>query len=160
MILEAPHKDLFVSAEPQGGILTNLFAENLPLNILIAEDDFINQKLIENILHRLGYRTDTVSDGIQVLNSLKKKDYNVILMDVRMPEMGGFETTQVIRQMAIEQPYIIAMTANAMSNDREDCLNIGMNDYVAKPMRIVEIIKTLINAATYIAEKKIIMQIN
>jgi CheY-like chemotaxis protein len=153
MILEAPHKHLFVASDPQGGVLTDLFAENLPLNILIAEDDFINQKLIENILHRLGYRTDTVSNGIQVLNSLTRKVYNVILMDVRMPEMGGFEATQVIRQMEIEQPYIIAMTANAMSSDREECLNIGMNDYVAKPMRIPEIIKTLINASTFISEK-------
>jgi len=157
MILEAPHKDLFVASEAPGGILTDVFAENLPLNILIAEDDFINQKLIENILHRLGYRTDTVSNGIQVLNSLTKKVYNVILMDVRMPEMGGFEATQVIRQMEIEQPYIIAMTANAMSSDREECLNIGMNDYVAKPMRIAEIIKTLINASTYFTEKNKIL---
>jgi CheY-like chemotaxis protein len=160
MILEAPHKDLYVATGPQNGILTNLFAENLPLNILIAEDDFINQKLIENILHRLGYRTDTVSNGIQVLNSLTKRDYNVILMDVRMPNMGGFEATQVIRQMEIEQPYIIAMTANTTSRDREECLNIGMNDYVAKPMRIAEIIKTLMNASNYIAEKKAILHIN
>lgn len=160
MILEAPHKNLFVAAEPQGGILTALFAENYPLKILIAEDDMINQKLIENILRRLGYHTDTVSNGIQALESLKKNDYNVILMDVRMPEMGGFETTQAIRRMIIEQPFIIAMTANAMPSDREECLNIGMNDYVAKPMKMAEIIKTLTNAATYITEKREIMQIN
>ena len=160
MILEAPHKALFVSEESQSGILKTLFAEEYPLNILIAEDDFINQKLIENILHRLGYRTDTVSNGIQALNSLKKKNYNVILMDVRMPEMGGFETTQAIRQMTIEQPYIIAMTANAMSNDRDECLNIGMNDYVAKPMYMAEIIKTLKNAATYITGKHNMALIN
>jgi len=160
MILEAPHKDLFVASEPQGGILTTSFAEIYPLRILIAEDDMINQKLIENILRRLGYHTDTASNGIQALESLKKKDYNVILMDVRMPEMGGFETTQVIRRMIIEQPYIIAMTANAMPSDREDCLNIGMNDYVAKPMKMAEIIKTLKNAAAYITEKSEIMQIN
>jgi len=160
MILEAPHKDLFVAAESQSGILTTLFAENYPLRILIAEDDMINQKLIENILRRLGYRTDTVSNGIQALDLFKNKDYNVILMDVRMPEMGGFEATQVIRQMTTEQPYIIAMTANAMPEDREECLNIGMNDYVAKPMHMADIIKTLKNAATHIAEKNEIMQIN
>jgi len=74
-------------------------------------------------------------------------------MDVQMPEMNGLETTHAIRQMAIEQPYIIAMTANAMSKDREDCLKIGMNDYIAKPMRLAEITKTLKNAANYFAEK-------
>lgn len=153
MILVAPHKELFVSEDPQGGVLTSLFAENHPLNILIAEDDFVNQKLIERILQKLGYQTDIVSDGTQVLNSLVKKDYNVILMDVRMPEMGGFETTQIIRKMTIEQPFIIAMTANAMSQDKVECLNIGMNDYIAKPMRLAEIIKILKNASAYIVAK-------
>lgn len=123
------------------------------MSILIAEDNLINQKLIERILHKLGYLTDTASDGIQVLDFLVKKDYNVILMDVQMPEMNGLETTHAIRQMAIAQPYIIAMTANAMSKDREDCLKIGMNDYIAKPMRLAEIIKILKNAAIYFAEK-------
>jgi CheY-like chemotaxis protein len=74
-------------------------------------------------------------------------------MDVRMPEMDGLETTQAIRQMTIEQPYIIAMTANAMSQDKEECLLIGMNDYIAKPMRLADIIKILTNAAIYLSEK-------
>jgi len=147
MILIAPHKDHFVSDDSQIGILTETFAKDYPLKILIAEDDFVNQKLIERILHKLGYMTDTVSDGIQVLNSLVKKEYNVILMDVRMPEMGGFEATQIIRQRSSEQPYIIAMTANAMSRDRDECLQVGMNDYIAKPLRITEIVKILKTAA-------------
>ena len=153
MIFTAPHKDLFVSEDSISGILTTSFAEDYPLNILIAEDDFVNQKLIERILYKLGYQTDIVSDGIQVLYSLKKKDYNVILMDVRMPEMDGLETTQVIRKLAIEQPYIIAMTANAMSQDRDECMQIGMNDYIAKPMRLAEIIKTLKTAASCVLGK-------
>jgi CheY-like chemotaxis protein len=82
-----------------------------------------------------------------------KKDYNVILMDVQMPEMDGLETTMAIRQMAIEQPYIIAMTANAMSNDKDKCLNIGMNDYIAKPMRLSEIMKILQSASHYFMVK-------
>jgi CheY-like chemotaxis protein len=152
MIL-APTKIPVNSDERQNGILTASFAEDHPLSILIAEDNVINQKLIERILHKLGYQTDTAADGIKVIDALIKKDYNVILMDVRMPEMDGLETTQAIRQMTIEQPYIIAMTANAMSQDKEECLLIGMNDYIAKPMRLADIIKILTNAAIYLSEK-------
>ena len=149
-----PHKKHSVTDDLQNGILSSSFAEDYPLSILIAEDNLINQKLIERILHKLGYLTVTASDGSQVLDLLMKKDYNVILMDVQMPEMNGLETTYAIRQMAIAQPYIIAMTANAMSKDREDCLKIGMNDYIAKPMRLAEIIKILKSAANYFVEKK------
>ena len=153
MILSATDKDLFISEKSQGEILTNTFAEYYPLNILIAEDNNVNQKLIERILHKLGYQTDTVSDGTQVLDSLVKKEYNVILMDVRMPEMDGFEATHAIRQMKIEQPYIIAMTANAMSNDKAECLQYGMNDYVAKPLSTIEIINSLKNGYAYFTQK-------
>ena len=73
-----------------------------------------------------------------------------------MPEMDGLEATQAIRQMTIVQPYIIAMTANAMSNDKDECLKIGMNDYIAKPMRLAEIIKALKNAAKYNVEKSVV----
>lgn len=152
-VVLSPQKKCAISEETQHGILSSSFAEDNPLSILIAEDNLINQKLIERILHKLGYQTDTAPDGVQVLDAIVKKDYNVILMDVQMPEMNGLETTHAIRQMAIEQPYIIAMTANAMSKDREDCLKIGMNDYIAKPMRLAEITKILKNAANYFAEK-------
>lgn len=154
MIIVEPTKDLSVSVEPQSGILVSSFAEYYPLTILIAEDDFINQKLIENILRRLGYRTHAVSDGVQVLDMLKKKNFNAILMDICMPEMGGYETTQAIRKMKIKQPYIIAMTANAMANDKDKCLNFGMNDYIAKPLPLAGIIKTLKNASAYVKNKK------
>ena len=153
-LIFSSQKDPYALEDQQSAILTDIFANDYPLSILIAEDNIINQKLIERILHKLGYKTDTVSDGIQVLESVKKKDYNVILMDVRMPEMDGFEATQALRLMPVEQPYIIAMTANAMSNDREECLQIGMNDYIAKPMRLTEIIKILKNASTYFAQKR------
>jgi len=149
----APLKKHAVLEDAQNGILSSSFAEEYPLSILIAEDNLINQKLIERILHKLGYRTDTACDGTQVLDALVKKDYNVIIMDVQMPEMDGLEATQAIRQMKIVQPYIIAMTANAMSKDKDECLKIGMNDYIAKPMRLAEIIKTLKNAANYLVEK-------
>ncbi|NEW83462.1 MAG: response regulator, partial [Mariniphaga sp.] len=139
--------------DAQNAILSSTFAEEYPLSILIAEDNLINQKLIERILHKLGYLTDTACDGTQVLDALVKKDYDVVIMDVQMPEMDGLEATQAIRQMAIVQPYIIAMTANAMSKDKDECLKIGMNDYIAKPMRLAEIIKALKNAAHFFVEK-------
>lgn len=160
MILEAPHKNLLVPENSQNGILRSSFAEDYPLNILVAEDDFINQKLIGRILTKLGYQSDIVSNGIQVLESLNNKEYNVILMDVLMPEMNGFEATQLIRKMSIEQPYIIAMTANSMPQDKVECLLAGMNDYIAKPMRLTEIIKILKNAAVYVSGKNCIMLFN
>ncbi len=126
-----PHQE-----DPAGGILTDSFGIAYPLTILIAEDNLINQKLIERILNKLGYLTDIVENGMQVIEALKTKNYNVILMDVQMPEMGGFEATQQIRQMPIEQPYIIAMTANSMSGDRDKCLKAGMDEYISKPMRL------------------------
>ena len=129
---------------PSGSILTDSFAVAYPLTILIAEDNLINQKLIEKILNKLGYVADIVENGIQALEALKTKNYDIILMDVQMPEMGGFEATQQIRHMAIEQPYIVAMTANSMSSDRDDCLKAGMNGYIPKPIRlqlITEILK-------------------
>jgi signal transduction histidine kinase/CheY-like chemotaxis protein/ligand-binding sensor domain-containing protein len=152
-IVLAPQKTQTILEDMPNGVLSASFADDYPLNILIAEDNIINQKLIERILHKLGYKTDTASDGTKVLDAMVKKDYNVILMDVQMPEMDGLETTQAIRQMAIDQPYIIAMTANAMSKDRDECLKTGMNDYIAKPMRLAEIIKTLKNAANNIDVK-------
>ena len=161
MILEALNKDLFISEDSQNGILKATFAEKYPLSILVADDDFINQKLIGRILVKLGYQTDMVTDGKNVLESLKKKYFNVILMDVQMPEMNGFEATRLIRKTSIEQqPYIIAMTANALPQDRNDCLNVGMNDYTAKPMRPKEIIKILKNAAAYINRENYKMLLN
>ena len=145
----SPTKD-HIGEDPQNGILSTAFAEDYPLNILIAEDNIINQKLIQRILFKLGYHLDLASDGLEVLDALKKNKYNVILMDVQMPGMDGIEATLAIREMKIEQPYIIAMTANAMSKDRDECLKMGMNDYIAKPMRLAEIIKILKNAAFYL----------
>jgi CheY-like chemotaxis protein len=145
----SPAKDQ-VTDDSQNGILTASFATDYPLNILIAEDNIINQKLIQRILHKLGYQLGMASDGIEALDALKRDKYNVILMDVQMPGMDGIEATQAIREMKIEQPYIIAMTANAMSKDRDECIKMGMDDYIAKPMRLAEIIKILKNASLYL----------
>jgi CheY-like chemotaxis protein len=148
LMILTPHKSQCASQDSQSGILTSSFAKDYPLSILIAEDNVINQKLMERILAKLGYRADIVADGVEVLDSIVRKKYNVILMDVRMPEMDGFEATRLIRKMTIEQPYIIAMTANSMLSDKEECLNIGMNNYISKPMSMDEIVRILKIAAS------------
>ncbi|MDB9312819.1 response regulator [Spirulina sp. CS-785/01] len=104
----------------------------------MAEDNRINQKVALQILKRLGYQADIANNGIEVLAKLQQQRYDVVLMDIQMPEMDGLETT---RRISWEyptplQPYIIAMTANAMEGDREACLAAGMQDYLSKPIRI------------------------
>jgi signal transduction histidine kinase/CheY-like chemotaxis protein len=106
------------------------------MRILLAEDNAVNQKVALLLLKRLGYEADLACDGLQVLTALKNKTYDLVLMDVQMPELDGLETTRRIRQMSelTTQPHIIAMTANAMEGDRESCLIAGMNDYLSKPI--------------------------
>ena len=119
------------------------FAAEYPLRILVAEDNTINQKLIDRIMAKLGYRIDIVENGLLVLDKIRKATYDLILMDIQMPEMDGLEATRVIRSQAIEQPSIIAMTANAMPEDREVCMQAGMNDYLSKPMKFEDLMEAL-----------------
>jgi CheY-like chemotaxis protein len=107
-----------------------------PLSILLAEDNLVNQKVATHMLARMGYMVDIANNGIEVLQALQYKSYDVILMDVQMPEMDGLEATRLIcEQWPPEQrPYIIAMTAHALSGDAEKCIAAGMNDYVSKPV--------------------------
>lgn len=116
-------------------------ATQIPLRILVAEDNIINQKLILRILEHMGYVPDVVVTGIDVLDSLIRKKYNMIFMDVQMPEMDGLEATKHInnKYSEDERPKIIAMTANAMQGDREICLSAGMDDYISKPILIEEV---------------------
>ena len=105
------------------------------LRILIAEDNRINQRVALRMLELLGYEADVVTSGRAVLETLKRKPYDVVLMDMRMPELDGLETTRRIRQNArYRDVWIVAMTANAMNQDRERCLKAGMNDYLSKPI--------------------------
>jgi signal transduction histidine kinase/CheY-like chemotaxis protein len=116
-------------------------AERLPLRILLAEDHVVNQKLALQILGKMGYRADVAANGLEVLQALERQVYDVILMDVQMPEMDGLEATRRICQTwpQDKRPRIIAMTANAMQSDRGACLAAGMDDYVSKPVRITEL---------------------
>jgi CheY-like chemotaxis protein len=123
-------------------------AQRLPLRILLVEDNLINQKITLKILEMLGYQADVANNGLEALQAVQQKVYDVILMDVQMPVMDGLEATRRIRQELPEprQPRIIAMTANAMQGDREMCLASGMNDYVSKPIRIEALTNTLLNS--------------
>jgi CheY-like chemotaxis protein len=120
-----------------------------PLRILLAEDNAINQKLALRLLERMGYRADLAGNGLEAIEALQRQPYDVILMDVQMPEMDGLEATRVIcREWEQERrPRIIAMTANAMKEDREECLAAGMDDYVSKPIRVDELVGALSRCA-------------
>lgn len=129
--------------EATKNILSADFALEHPLNILIAEDNHINQKLIERVLNKLGYKPDMVQNGMEVLEKIGTTTYDMILMDIQMPEMDGLETTGNIRRIPGKQPYIVAMTANAMAEDREICMRAGMDDYLSKPMKLEDLVNVL-----------------
>jgi CheY-like chemotaxis protein len=116
-----------------------------PLRILLAEDNHTNQVLALALLDRLGYRADVAGNGVEVLKTLQRQSYDVILMDVQMPEMDGLEATREVRRSfnPVCQPRIIALTADAMKEDRERCLAAGMDDYVSKPIQVSELISAL-----------------
>jgi PAS domain S-box-containing protein len=120
-------------------------AQRLPLRILLAEDYVVNQKLALRLLAQMGYRADVAANGLETIQALERQPYDVVLMDVQMPEMDGLEATRQIRARwpAAEQPRIIAMTANAMQGDREICLDAGMDDYLSKPIRVDELVQAL-----------------
>jgi len=140
--------------EKNTSLFDESFARQFPLNILVAEDNAINQKLIKSVLHKLGYTVDMAVNGVETLAMMEKRQYDVILMDVQMPGMDGLEATVRIRErtFAYPQPFIIALTANALANDREICISAGMDEYMAKPMKITELTDNLKKAAAASAE--------
>jgi CheY-like chemotaxis protein len=130
------------------------FAKQFPLKILVAEDDDMNKQMALMLLKRLGYEADSAANGKEVLEIVSEKTYDVILMDVQMPEMDGLEATRMIRLCLSEQPVIIAMTANAMDGDREACLKAGMEDYLSKPVNVDDLMEKLETWATESQNKK------
>ncbi|MEA5467178.1 response regulator [Leptothoe sp. PORK10 BA2] len=131
-------------------------AEKHPLQILLAEDNSVNQQLATQLLKKMGYRTDVVGNGLEAVNALERRSYDVILMDLQMPEMDGLTATQTIcnRWEAAHRPWIIAVTANAMQGDRETCLKAGMDDYISKPIHIEELVAALQKAPSRHTQKK------
>jgi signal transduction histidine kinase/DNA-binding response OmpR family regulator len=116
-----------------------------PLRILLAEDNVVNQKLALRILQQMGYRADLASNGIEAIESVQRQTYDVVLMDVQMPEMDGLDAARRIcaRWGPQERPRIVAMTANAMQGDRDMCLAAGMDDYLTKPIRVERLVEAL-----------------
>jgi signal transduction histidine kinase/DNA-binding response OmpR family regulator len=134
--------------------LSSLFAEQHPLEILIAEDNAVNQTVISMIMKKLGYKVDIVPDGAQAVEAAKRKLYQVVLMDIQMPEIDGMEATRIIRKEMDHQPVIVALTANAMMEDRDLCLQAGMDDYISKPIQIEKLMEVLEKCAEKLILKK------
>ena len=123
-------------------------ARRHPLKILLAEDNVVNQKVALKILDRMGYRADVASNGKEAVEAVKRQPYDLVLMDVQMPEMDGLEATTRIREQDREnRPWIIALTANALQGDKERYLGVGMDDYLSKPIKVEELAIALTRAA-------------
>ena len=120
-------------------------AEKYPLRILLAEDNPINRQLAVMILDKMGYSCGVAENGKEVLDHLQKEPFDLIFMDIQMPEMDGLEATRRIRRGNGKQPVIIAMTANTTRKDRDDCLTTGMNDFLSKPVHLDELIRMMEN---------------
>jgi len=127
-------------APPDPPLDANL-AKRLPLRLILADDNPINQKVGLAVLRKLGYEADIAKNGVEVLRALEQKRYDILFLDVQMPEMDGLEAAQRIcaRYPISKRPRMVAMTGNALVGDREKCLNAGMDDYISKPARIGEI---------------------
>jgi len=126
---------------PSAPALDGALAKRIPLRVLLADDNTINQKVGQSILKKFGYRADLASNGIEVLGALEQRAYDIVFLDVQMPELDGLETARQIskRWPREKRPCIIAMTGNALMGDREKCLEAGMDDYITKPVRIGEL---------------------
>jgi PAS domain S-box-containing protein len=135
-------------AGPSGTIqLREEMADRFPMRILVAEDVPSNQRVLLTMLGKMGYRADAVADGQEVIESLERRPYDLIFMDVKMPEMDGIRATQEIRRLWPNNgPRIIAVTAYAMAGDREKCIEAGMDDYIAKPIQRGELVAALMRS--------------
>ena len=123
-------------------------ASRHPLTILLAEDNLVNQKLALRLLSQMGYTADVAVNGLKALEAIEARRYDLVLMDVQMPEMDGLEASRQLtaKLKPHERPRIVAMTANAMQGDREACLAAGMDDYVTKPIRVEALVQALLQA--------------
>jgi PAS domain S-box-containing protein len=130
------------------GVADEHFAESVPLRILIVEDNEVNRQLALLLLQKLGYRADVAANGIEAIEAVDRQPYDVVLMDVEMPEMDGLEASRRIREMKPQtRPWIVAVTANALHGERERCLQAGMDDYITKPLHLDELVAALRGAS-------------
>jgi len=125
------------------------------MQILLADDNIINRKVILQMLDKMGYRADIASDGTEVLRALEHQTYDLILMDIQMPEMDGLEATSRIRTLWPEGPVIVALTAYALDGDRERCLEAGMDDYLSKPIKMGELRDAMMQYEAWVADRVI-----
>ncbi len=146
LVQDAAPRTVAAPGKPQ---LDPAMAARHPLRILLAEDNVVNQKLALRLLQQMGYRADLASNGIEAVESVERQAYDVVLMDVQMPEMDGLEASRQItaRWQSAERPRIVAMTANAMQGDREMCIAAGMDDYLTKPIRVERLVEALNHAS-------------
>jgi signal transduction histidine kinase/methyl-accepting chemotaxis protein/ActR/RegA family two-component response regulator len=123
-------------------------ASRHPLRILLAEDNAVNQKLALRLLSQMGYEADVAANGLEAIDAVERQPYDLVLMDVQMPELDGLEATRrIVEQVPVERrPWIVAMTANAMDGDRERCLEAGMKGYISKPIRVEELVAAVLTA--------------
>jgi len=130
-----------ISAVKDSANLNTELAQKIPVRILVAEDNSINQKLISRLLTKFGYVAEIVANGLEVMEALGRQKYDIIFMDMQMPEMDGLEATrQIIKKYGQKKrPKIIALTANTIQGDRERCIDAGMDDYISKPIQVNEI---------------------
>jgi PAS domain S-box-containing protein len=124
-----------------------------PLRLLLAEDNPINQRVEELIFAKLGQQLDIVGNGVEAVQAVEAGAYDAVLMDIQMPQMDGLEATRRIRALPMHQPYIVALTAGVQPTDREACANAGMDDYLAKPVRVREVHDLLVDIVAKIRER-------
>jgi CheY-like chemotaxis protein len=132
-----------VEAKKVVPVMMTEFAAKNPMKILLAEDNPVNQLLATTILSKLGYEPKVANNGKEALDMMKEEAFELVFMDMQMPEMDGLETTRYIRTHHERQPIIIAMTANALESDKNDCLDAGMDDYLSKPIRPEDLVSML-----------------
>ena len=153
----ADEKTSHITSMASGSLLDATLGDRIPLKILLAEDNPTNQKLAVLTLKQMGYRCDIANNGVEALDAIQREAYDLILMDIQMPEMDGFEATKQIRAYESDvngadghRTRIVAMTANATVADKDKCLAIGMDDYVSKPVRPDALQRALVKGRTEI----------
>lgn len=145
-LMQIHPQSMAISANAASDKVNDVKVSTVSFKVLVADDNPVNQRVAQHMLQLLGHQADTVATGDAAISAIEQGAYDVVLMDMRMPQMDGIEATRCIRQMGqkIPQPWIIAMTANANSEDRDRCLKVGMNDYLSKPIRRESLARTFL----------------